>query len=153
MQPSIRYALAVLAGIVAGALAALGAGPVVDPGHAWLVAGFTGLVWTAATALYLGVYDELDGVPADPDRADPWAGAKWGGIAGGLGSVGIAGAAILLSPLVAFRYVAVVGLFAFGLFLGGMAVGTGALASRFDGVEPTSESGPTAGSDGVPTDD
>ena len=104
-------------GIVAGAFAALGAGPVVDPGYAWLVAGLTGLVWAAATGLYLCVYDELDGVPADPDEAGQWAGAKWGGI------------------------------------VGGMTVGTGALASRSEGVEPAPQSVEDAGPESTPTDD
>ena len=146
MQPSIRYAISVVVGGAAAALAHVAAAPVVDVTRTWFTAVLTGLVWLVAVALYLDVLCRLDSIDT-PSESDASVAAKWGGFAGGVVSIGIAGTALVLVDLAAFRFVAAVGLFVFGFGMASMSVGMGVVADRLDDTtdgEPTASAGPNA---------
>jgi len=132
MQPSIRYAVALLVGLLAAAVASVAATPVAGPVRVWFVTALTGLVWSVAVALYLNVLCRIHSAE-DAVEDDATVAAKWGGIAGGVVSIGVAGTAVLLVDLAAFRFVATVVLFVFGFGMASMSVGMGVVADRFDG--------------------
>lgn len=144
MQPSIRYIVACLTGLAAGAVAYLGANPVVDETTTGFATGLTALIWTAGTVIYLSVLTRLDEAPDCSGFEAQLSAMKWGGAGGGVASLGISGTALLLMSTAAFRYVAVVGLFVFGLVLASMAVGMGTVADRFVDDGSTAESADAA---------
>jgi len=146
MQPSIRYAISVVVGGAAAALAHVAAAPVVGVTRTWFTAVLTGLVWLVAVALYLNVLCRLDSTGSGAG-SDASVAAKWGGFAGGVVSIGIAGTALVLVDLAAFRFVAAVGLFVFGFGMASMSVGMGVVADRLSdatGGEPTTSTGPNS---------
>lgn len=131
MRPAIRYALALLTGLLAAAVAFVAARPVVEPARVWLVAALNALVWTGAVATYVPIYERFDGAPADVDGF-PIAQLKWGMLASLVASVGIASPAVLLVEALPFRYVGATMLFGFGLVMLAMFVGMGTVAVRSD---------------------
>lgn len=150
MRPVTRYSLSLAAGAVAGVASFLAASSGVDPTRfrTLFVAGLNAVVWTAAIALYVPVFERFDGAPGAAETASAAAAAKWGGLAGGTASLGIAGTGVLLVGGYSNWYVAAVCLFVFGLFFLSMTVGMGTVAANLsDGT------GPADGTDVEPTDD
>ena len=132
MQPSTRYAVAMLIGLVAATVAYFAAAAgAVDGTLARLVAGLNFLVWTGFVAHYVPTYAHLDGAPGNcPDDSGVMA-VKWGAVAGLAASLGIAGTSLVLLPLLPNWYVAAVGLFVFGLTMWMVTVGMAVVTDRF----------------------
>jgi hypothetical protein len=133
MQPSTRYVLAVLVGLVAGSVSYVLIRPDFEVGPVLFASGVNAVVWTAAVGVYLPVYERFDGPPAGADDLGA-AAAKWGGIAGGAASLSVSGTAVVLMPQSpSLRYVAVVGGFDFGAVLLHTLIGMRLVAVRVRG--------------------
>ena len=139
MQPSIRYAVSLVVGLLAAAVTYVAAVPVVESVRVWFVTALTGLVWSVAVVLYLNALCRIHSAE-DAAEEDATVAAKWGGVAGSVVSIGIAGTAVLLVELAAFRFVATVVLFVFGFGMASMSVGMGVVVDRFGGREPGARS-------------
>lgn len=131
MQPSTRYAVATLVGLVAATVAYFAAAGAVDGTLARFVAGLNFLVWTGFVAHYVPTYTSLDGAPGNSPEDSGMMAVKWGAVAGLAASLGIAGTCLVLLPLLPNWYVAAVGLFVFGLTMWTMAVGMAVVTDRF----------------------
>jgi hypothetical protein len=149
MQPSTRYAVSLVVGLLAAAVAHVAAVPVVEPTRVWFVTVLTGLVWVVAVALYLHTLCRIHAAEDAADE-DVTVAAKWGGVAGGVVGIGIAGTAVLLLELAAFRFVATVVLFVFGFGMASMSVGMGVVVDRFSGEARETSAASPGGSE---TDD
>ena len=154
MQPSTRYAVSLVVGLLAAAVAHVAAVPVVESTRLWFVTVLTGLVWAVAVALYLHTLCRIHAAEDAADE-DVTVAAKWGGVAGGVVGIGIAGTALLLVELAAFRFVATVMLFVFGFGRASMSMGMGVVVDRFDGDadDGTAPSGSASDGNSTTADD
>lgn len=143
MQPLTRYGLAVLAAVVAGALAAVVAEPVLEPSLVWFVAGANAVVYATTAHVLLGNYERLGRLAAaDPD--DYRTSMKWGGIAGGFTSVGVTSVLGLLAATASFRLGAAVALLVFGFGMGSLAIGIGAISDGHEAFAAAAGEGAAA---------
>jgi len=133
MRSLSRVGLSLVAGTLAAGTSFAAASGVADPTQTWIAAGLNGVVWTAAIALYLPVYERFDGAPASGDQTSAATAMKWGGLAGGAASLGISGTGVLLVGGYSNWYVGAVCLFVFGLFFLSMTVGMGTVAANLPG--------------------
>jgi len=149
MRPVLRIGCSLAAGALAAVVSYLAAGGVADPAQTWIATGLNGVVWTAAIALYIPVYERFDGAPGGAEQTSAATAMKWGGLAGGAASLGISGTGVLLIGGYSNWYVGAVCLFVFGLFFLSMTVGMGTVAANL----PTKPDGPSPGSKTDPSDD